>query len=172
MSKAKKQGLKHKKPQPKPGKLQRCRFLCTDESGYRLKALVTPSDTTNIFAGHTPTVWRHYLLILDSMLSEDNPLRASTPGVREITPPVMIDSETPHFQLDMGFKLFEDGELTPFLQKRIDRMQMDAKHEQRTLALIDLLHCAGVLEPANVRHQGKKIACYLVNDKALSTNLV
>ena len=106
------------------------------------------------------------------MLSEDNPLRASTPGVRDITPPVMIDPETFHFQLDMGFKLFEDGELTPFLQKRIDRMQMDAKHEQRTLALIDLLHCAGVLEPANVRHQGKKIACYLVNDKALSTNLV
>jgi len=132
---------------------------------------VTPSDTTNIFAEHTPTVWQHYPLILDSMLSEDNPLRASTPGVREVTPPVIVDPEASHFQLDMGFKLFENGEPTPFLQARIDRMQVDAEHEQRTLALIDLLHRAGALEPANVRHQGKEIACYLVNDKALSTNL-
>lgn len=146
-------------------------IVVTDDGGLGLKALITPSDTDNLFAEHTPVVWRHYPLMLTSLLRANHPLKASTPNVREIEPPVAIDTDAPHFQLDRGFKLFENDEPTPFLKDRIARMEVDAVHEQRTLALLELLSRAEVLEPTHVRHQGQKIACYLVNDKALSTNL-
>ena len=137
----------------------------------RLQVLVTPSDTVNLFADHTPAVWRHYPLMLASMMAEDHPLQASAPGVRDLSPALVVVTDAPHFQLGKGFKLFENGEPTPFLQQRITALQACAEDEARTRELIQLMHQAGILEPAEVDHQGERIDCCLVNDKALGANL-
>jgi hypothetical protein len=136
-----------------------------------LQALVTPSDTENLFAEHTPMAWRHIPLVLASMLRDDHPGQASTPGVRELSPAVVAALDAPHFQWEEGFRLFENGEPTPYLQGLIKTLEASAKDETRTHELVALLHRAGVLEATEVTHLGEVIECYLVNDKALSTNL-
>jgi len=136
-----------------------------------LCALVTPSDTENLFAEHTPVAWRHYPLVLASLLRDDHPGQASTPGVRELSPAVVVATDAPHFQLDVGFRLFENGEPTPYLQGLIKTLEACAQDEARTHELVALLHRAGVLEEAEVMHLGEVVECYLVNDKALSINL-
>lgn len=105
------------------------------------------------------------------MMREDDPLQASTPGARELSPPLVVVLEAPHFQLDKGFKLFENGELTPFLQYRINKLQGCAEDEHRTNELVRLMHEAEILEPAEVDHLGERVECYLVNDKALGAKL-
>lgn len=137
----------------------------------RLRALVTPSDTENLFAEHTPVVWRHYPLMLASMMAQNDPLQASVTGARDLFPALVVDLEAPHFQLDKGFKLFENGEPTPFLQHRIEKLQACAEDEHRTNELIQLMHEAEILESAEVIHQGERVECYLVNDKALGAKL-
>lgn len=146
-------------------------IVVVDEGNLLLKALIPPSDTENLFAEYIPLTWRNYPMILASMLDEDHPLQASTPGVRELSPSVVIHEDAIHFQLTDGFKLFEAGEPTPFLTERIQQLQVLAEEEIRTEDLLDLLERAGVLEPAKVVHLGEEMDCYLVNDKALSTNL-
>lgn len=136
-----------------------------------LCALVTPSDTENLFAEHTPVVWRHFPLVLASLLSDDHPMNVSTPGARELSPAVVVNLEASHFQLDAGFRLFEHGAPTPYLQSLIDKLQACVKDDARTHELVALLHRAGVLEEAEVTHLGEVVECYLVDDKALSTNL-
>lgn len=136
-----------------------------------LQALVTPSDTENLFADHTPMAWRPYPLVLASLLQDDHPGQASTPGVRELSPAVVAALDAPHFQWEEGFRLFENGEPTPYLQGLIKTLEASAKDEARTHELVALLHRAGILEAAEVTHLGEVIECYLVNDKALSTNL-
>lgn len=136
-----------------------------------LCALVTPSDTENLFADHTPMAWRPYPLVLASLLRDDHPGQVSTPGVRELSPAVVAALDAPHFQWEEGFRLFENGEPTPYLQGLIKTLEASAKDEARTHELVALLHRAGILEAAEVTHLGEVIECYLVNDKALSTNL-
>lgn len=132
----------------------------------RLQALVTPSDTENLFADHTPAVWRHYPLMLASMMGE-----ATSDTAPDGMPALVVATDAPHFQLGKGFKLFENGEPTPFLQQRITALQACAEDEARTRELIQLMHEANILEPAEVDHQGERIDCFLVNDKALGANL-
>ena len=135
----------------------------------RLQALVTPSDTENLFADHTPAVWRHYPLMLASMLGETS--EATSVTAPDGMPALVVDTDAPHFQLGKGFRLFENGEPTPFLRHRITALQACAEDEARTRELIQLMHQAGILEPSEVDHQGERIDCFLVNDKALGANL-
>lgn len=57
------------------------------------------------------------------------------------------------------------------LQHRIDKLQAGAEDEHRTNELVQLMHEAEIIEPAEVDHLSERVKCYLVNDKALGAKL-
>ena len=139
------------------------------EGALQLIGLNIPADDRNLFADHTPTLYRHYPLVVTAQWQQTCLSRHEEDAEMLRSYALLDDSLC--LQRHYGYRLFDQGRPTPYLKRQVLQLKDGAIQLKRTWKLLTLLNRAGALTPVTIYHQGATMACYLINDKAVGEQL-
>lgn len=139
------------------------------EGTLQLIGLNTPADDRNLFADHTPTLYRHFPLVVTAQWQQACLQRHEEDA--EMLRSYALLEDRVCLQRRYGYRLFERGRPTPYLKRQVLQLKDGAIQLKRTWKLLTLLKKAGALTSVTTHHQGTTLECYLINAQALGERL-
>ncbi|CAO1661715.1 hypothetical protein NYA30BAC_01362 [Halomonas sp. NYA30] len=130
-------------------------------------ALVTPTETHDPFAGHTPHLWQNYPF---SLVTES--LGIDSEGKPIVYDAVWVEPNTSHWSNNSGYRMFNNtGEPTEYLCDVMLRLRKLQQEIERTHALVALLTRADALVARRIEHLGQPLDVYQVSMEGLAERL-